>query len=199
MVSTRHSTAAAAAVAAVVNTTTKSIAVEKPSRPTIMTRKRALSLVESEDDMDDRRAKNPKRVRPFVEESGDDTDSELELFPKSPKGIKHRVRNRASERFIPIYRAPTPPPYDPPPALAVPLVARPLKRNQRILDPKVAAHATLIASASKVGDEIYDSDEESLPGDVEGTTKPHLFRNVDWGSAASDFSNDADFPTEPDL
>ncbi|KAL5397383.1 hypothetical protein PMIN02_002366 [Paraphaeosphaeria minitans] len=72
-------------------------------------------------------------------------------------------------------------------------------RKQRIVDPTHAADALLILGAIKAGSDIYDSDAESLDGDAPSstTTKPELFRNIQWGPAASDYSNDADFPTEP--
>lgn len=80
-------------------------------------------------------------------------------------------------------------------SLMTPLV----KRNKRILDPEKPEHARLIANATKVGAEYYDSDESEIAGPVKDTTKPHLFRNVKWGSYATDYSNDAEFPTEPEL
>ncbi|KAK7186403.1 hypothetical protein DPSP01_013118 [Paraphaeosphaeria sporulosa] len=72
-------------------------------------------------------------------------------------------------------------------------------RKQRIVDPKLAADALLILGATKASSDVYDSDADSLDGDAPSstTTKPELFRNIQWGSAASDYSNDADFPTEP--
>lgn len=74
-----------------------------------------------------------------------------------------------------------------------------LKRSERILDPTNPEHAKLIAAAPKAGDEYYDSEAEDLPGNVKETNKPHLFRNVKWGSLATDYSNPADFTTEPEL
>jgi hypothetical protein len=73
-----------------------------------------------------------------------------------------------------------------------------LKRSERKLDMHDPEHRKLIARATKVGSEYYDSDEE-LPGNVKDTSKPHLFRNVKWGTHATDFSNDAEFTTEPEL
>jgi hypothetical protein len=72
-------------------------------------------------------------------------------------------------------------------------------RKQRIVDPTHPADALLILGAPKASSDIYDSDEESLAGDIapSTTSKAELFRNVQWGPAASDTSNDADFPTEP--
>jgi hypothetical protein len=74
-----------------------------------------------------------------------------------------------------------------------------MKRNQRILDPENPKHKKLIARATKVGSEYYNSDTEDQPGDVRDTTKPHLFRNVNWGTYATDETNDAEFPTRPEL
>jgi hypothetical protein len=72
-------------------------------------------------------------------------------------------------------------------------------RKQRIVDPTHPADALLILGVPKAGSDIYDSDAESLAGDVtpSTTSKGELFRNIQWGPAASDTSNDADFPTEP--
>ncbi|KAF2449190.1 hypothetical protein P171DRAFT_516947 [Karstenula rhodostoma CBS 690.94] len=72
-------------------------------------------------------------------------------------------------------------------------------RKQRIVNHTHPAEALLILGATKAGSDIYDSDAESLDGDIAASTtsKPELFRNIQWGPAASDTSNDADFPTEP--
>ncbi|KAJ4359508.1 uncharacterized protein N0V89_000063 [Didymosphaeria variabile] len=72
-------------------------------------------------------------------------------------------------------------------------------RKQRIVDPTHPADALMILATSKAGFDIYDSDAESVAGDVSTSvsTKPELFRNVTWGPAANDTSNDAAFPTEP--
>lgn len=74
-----------------------------------------------------------------------------------------------------------------------------LKRSERILDPTNPDHAQLIAVATKAGSEYYDSDADELPGSVKETNKPHLFRNVSWGTLATDYSNPSDFTTEPEL
>lgn len=74
-----------------------------------------------------------------------------------------------------------------------------MKRAERILDPADPDHAKLIAAAIKDGSEYYDSDADELPGNVKETNKPHLFRNVKWGSLATDYSNPKDFTTEPEL
>jgi hypothetical protein len=73
-----------------------------------------------------------------------------------------------------------------------------MKRNARILDPANAEHAALIANATKVGSEYYDSDADDVAGHVKDTNKPHLFRNVTWGSYATDMTT-PDFPTEPEF
>jgi hypothetical protein len=79
------------------------------------------------------------------------------------------------------------------------LVTPGLKRNDRMVDAGNDRDAALVAAASKVGDEYYDSDASDLPGDVKESSRPDLFRNVKWGSYATDFSNDAEFPREPKL
>lgn len=72
-------------------------------------------------------------------------------------------------------------------------------RKQRIVDHTDPADMLLILGAPKAGSDIYDSDDESLDGDVPAstTTKPDLFRNIKWGPAATDLSDNAAFPTEP--
>ncbi|KAF1967701.1 hypothetical protein BU23DRAFT_404028, partial [Bimuria novae-zelandiae CBS 107.79] len=74
-------------------------------------------------------------------------------------------------------------------------------RKQRTVDPNDPADAHLILLAVKASSDIYDSDAEDLPGDCSKqlTSKPELFRNVRWGPAATDMSNEADFPTEPEF
>ncbi|KAJ4318995.1 hypothetical protein N0V94_004132 [Neodidymelliopsis sp. IMI 364377] len=74
-----------------------------------------------------------------------------------------------------------------------------LKRSERILDPSNPEHAQLIATAKKAGPEYYDSDSEDFPDAVKDTNKPHLFRNVKWGSLAEDYSNSAEFTAEPEF
>ncbi|XPS69757.1 hypothetical protein M3J07_002005 [Ascochyta lentis] len=74
-----------------------------------------------------------------------------------------------------------------------------LKRSERILDPSNPEHAKLIAATIKAGPEYYDSDMDDLPGNVKETNKPHLFRNVRWGSLATDYSNPAVFTMEPEF
>ncbi|KAF2243882.1 hypothetical protein BU26DRAFT_436805 [Trematosphaeria pertusa] len=72
-----------------------------------------------------------------------------------------------------------------------------MKRSARKVDPTNPSDAALIAAATKAGAEIYDSDAEDLPGLVNGTNKPQLFRNVSWGPAATDYSDD--FPIHPEF
>jgi len=79
------------------------------------------------------------------------------------------------------------------------LVTPVMKRNKRILDPRNPQHASIIATATKVGPEYYDSDAEDPAGDVKDTNKPYLFRNVEWGAYATDYSNDAEFVKEPEF
>ncbi|KAJ4371102.1 hypothetical protein N0V83_004318 [Neocucurbitaria cava] len=107
-----------------------------------------------------------------VPDDGDDTDSDIELFPTMPRG--HKAPRR-------------------------PTIANGMKRNARIVDVNNPEHTMLIAGAIKVGVDYYNSDAEDLPGDVKDTNKPHLFRNVNWGTRATDFSNDADFSNEPEF
>jgi hypothetical protein len=75
------------------------------------------------------------------------------------------------------------------------LVEPKLKRTERMVDPSKPEDAALIARATKAGPDIYDSDAEDLIGDVKGTGKPGLYRNVKWGIAATSFNNFE--PTEP--
>jgi hypothetical protein len=69
------------------------------------------------------------------------------------------------------------------------LVEPKLKRTERMVDPSKPEHAALIVQATKAGADIYDSDVEDLAGDVKGTGKPGLYRNVKWGNAATSFDN----------
>jgi hypothetical protein len=77
--------------------------------------------------------------------------------------------------------------------LVVPL----MKRSDRILSLSNPAHVRLIAAATKDGPEYYDSEASDAEGDVTGTSKPALFRNVKWGAYAKAFIPDEDFPTSP--
>ncbi len=79
------------------------------------------------------------------------------------------------------------------------LVTPVLKRHNRILDPARPEHAKLISTAVKAGPDYYDSDADDLPGRVKDTTKPHLFRNVAWGSQATDLANADEFSSAPDF
>jgi hypothetical protein len=72
-----------------------------------------------------------------------------------------------------------------------------MKRSERILNATNPKHAQLIAAATKIGADYYDSDKDDLSGPIEGIVKSHLFRNVTWGVYATDKSNDAEFPTSP--
>ncbi|KAL1591660.1 hypothetical protein SLS60_011658 [Paraconiothyrium brasiliense] len=74
-------------------------------------------------------------------------------------------------------------------------------RKQRIVDPTQPADALQILATAKAGSDIYDSDAESLAGDVSASisTKPELFRNVAWGPAAADTYEHAAFPIEPEF
>ncbi|KAF1831730.1 hypothetical protein BDW02DRAFT_467999, partial [Decorospora gaudefroyi] len=103
----------------------------------------------------------------------DDTDSEVEIMPP-----RSRAKKTAAMRQRDV-------------------VAPAMKRNQRILDPTKTEHAAMLAGASKAGAEYYDSEAEELPGGVKDTTRPDLFRNVAWGTFATDFSKDEEFVAEP--
>lgn len=72
-----------------------------------------------------------------------------------------------------------------------------MKRKNRIVDPEKDADAALIAAAVKDGSEIYNSDAEDLTGNPKHTKQTHLFRNVQWGPAATDMTGD--FPTKPEF
>jgi hypothetical protein len=73
-----------------------------------------------------------------------------------------------------------------------------MKRKDCIVDPNNAADAALIAAATKAGADIYDSDAEDLPNtELKGTKQKTLFRNVNWGAAASDYRDAAAFPVNP--
>ncbi|KAF2025792.1 hypothetical protein EK21DRAFT_32519, partial [Setomelanomma holmii] len=74
-----------------------------------------------------------------------------------------------------------------------------MKRSDRMLNTKNPEHAQLVANATKVGSEYYDSDADDIPGDIKGIKKSHLFRNVAWGSYATDTTNNDDFPTLPEF
>lgn len=86
-----------------------------------------------------------------------------------------------------------------PPDSKLVLSSNVLKRSERMLDPKDPEHARLIAAATKAGSDYYDSDADELPGNVKDTSKPHLFRNVKWGSLATDYTDANAFTTEPEL
>jgi hypothetical protein len=140
-------------------------------------------------------------VSGVVSNSEDETDSEIELFPTKPRKCSKKRKlscpgtvgsnsiiesdskldSDSNNEFIQQL-----------------LLTQPsMKRSERILDAKKSEHAQLIASATKIGADYYDSDADDLPGPNKGITKPHLFRNVAWGAYAKDTSNDADFPTHP--
>jgi hypothetical protein len=80
----------------------------------------------------------------------------------------------------------------------MPVAAPTMKRSERILDPKKAEHAALIAAATKAGKEYYDSDVD-VAGDVKDTTKPEPFRNVTWGAYATSYNDNDNFQAEPDF
>jgi hypothetical protein len=155
----------------------------------------------------------------------DDTDSEIELFPtksrkwqkvirpeddehdggsgSSNSGSSHSPSSQSFSRSPapPVSSSPSLSPSEPDSdneSAQQPIVAQTtMKRSERILDGTNPEHAQLIAAATKVGVEYYDSDANDLPGPIKGITKSHLFRNVNWGAYAKDKSNDADFPTSP--
>jgi hypothetical protein len=141
---------------------------------------------------------------------GDATDSKIESVPtrRTRSAVAHvqlvqkepTHREESSGNGIPAIDAQSPDQPLPTIEQRTPLMMPPLKRSDRILDTLIPKHRRLIANATKVGPEYYDSDEDQdLPGDAKDTTKPHLFRNVKWGTYAVDFSNDAEFTNQPQL
>jgi hypothetical protein len=130
----------------------------------------------------------------------DETDSDIELFPTKPRKsskLKLSCPDTVGSSFIVESDSKLDSDSNNE-SVQQPLPAQPsMKRSERILDAKKSEHAKLIASATKVGVDYYDSDADDLPGPNKGITKPHLFRNVAWGAHAKDMSNDADFPTYP--
>ncbi|KAF1352638.1 hypothetical protein EJ07DRAFT_136483, partial [Lizonia empirigonia] len=131
-----------------------------------------------------------------------DTDSEIDIMPPTKKAgkkakVSHEDNDFEDDEAIFDASGEDSSPASPDNRLI--LSTSKLKRSERILDPSVPEHATLIAATPKAGPEYYDSDAEDLPGGVKETNKPHLFRNVKWGSLATDYSNPAAFTTEPEL
>ncbi|KAI4951586.1 hypothetical protein J4E86_007002 [Alternaria arbusti] len=119
-------------------------------------------------------AGHKRKIDQLVTQSEDDNDSEVDIMPP-----KRRMKQTA--------QAP------------LPISAPTMKRNKRILDPKRADHAALIATAAKAGNEYYDSDVGDVAGDVKDTTKPELFRNVNWGAYATDYADDDNFKANPEF
>ncbi|KAI4908175.1 hypothetical protein J4E90_008799 [Alternaria incomplexa] len=119
-------------------------------------------------------AGHKRKIDQLVTQSEDDNDSEADIMPP-----KRRMKQTAQ-----------------PP---LPISAPTMKRNKRILDPKRADHAALIATAAKAGNEYYDSDVGDVAGDVKDTTKPELFRNVTWGAYATDYADDDNFKANPEF
>ncbi|KAH7347997.1 hypothetical protein BKA66DRAFT_554510 [Pyrenochaeta sp. MPI-SDFR-AT-0127] len=164
------------------------------------------------------------RKRTFAEivtHDADDTDSEIELVPSKPRYKKttstmakkqvtedtlvktkkmkamHRIVTHENDAMFDAGDEAEPP--DNGVCSQLSLVTPIMKRNKRILNPSNPEHAQLLGSATKIGSEYYDSDADDLPGDVKDTNKPHLFRNVRWGSYATDFDNAAEFAKEPEF
>ncbi|CAO2655494.1 Nn.00g042970.m01.CDS01 [Neocucurbitaria sp. VM-36] len=151
----------------------------------------------------------------------DDTDSEIELFPSKPRRskaakplIKEEVKDKQpfkNKRSKITHMAAAmdddamfdagdedeSPSDDAGQQLS--LVTPVMKRNKRILNPNNPEHAKLIAGATKAGADYYDSDADDLPGNVKDTNKPHLFRNVTWGTQTTDYSSSADFSKESEF
>ena len=119
-------------------------------------------------------AGHKRKIDQLVTQSEDDNDSEAD-----PKPPKRRMKQTAQP--------------------SVPISVPALKRNKRILDPKRADHAALIATAAKAGNEYYDSDVGDVAGDVKDTTKPELFRNVTWGAYATDYADVDNFKANPEF
>jgi hypothetical protein len=129
-----------------------------------------------------------RKLQVVLSPDDDDTDSEVDIMSTAKKVKKTKTKAAVvvedeEEEQVEEKKA----------GLQLPT----MKRNARILDPNNAHHAALIASASKVSNDYYDSDAEDLPGKEKDTTKPDLFRNVAWGDFATDYSNDADFSPSP--
>jgi hypothetical protein len=140
-------------------------------------------------------------IRQVVAHPEDDTDSEIELFPTKPRrDIKKRktAHHASPERDVAgDIDSSSEADSDSDSVKELALLQPTTKRSERILDPKKPEHARLIAAATKIGAEYYDSDADDLPGPIKGITKSHLFRNVAWGSYARDMTAAADFPTHP--
>ncbi|KAF3006901.1 hypothetical protein E8E13_011142 [Curvularia kusanoi] len=146
------------------------------------------------------------------DDGDDDTDSEIEILPQPRKPTKPSLKTPTSKARSPrpkrVKFNPEPSDsesnesnesdYTTPKSHTV-LASINLKRADRMLDPNNPEHAALIAAAPKAGTEYYDSDAEELLGPVKDTSKPHLFRNVQWGSLASDYSDPNAFPAEPEF
>lgn len=142
----------------------------------------------------------------------DDTDSEIDIMPPKRNLDAQRAPKHPARRTLPTKKHKvthldsdyTDSDSDSgalPTSSAEPLIlsSTVLKRAERMLDPNNREHAALIAAAPKAGRDYYDSDGDELPGPVKETSKPHLFRNVKWGSLAHDYSDPTAFPTEPEL
>ncbi|KAF1937385.1 hypothetical protein EJ02DRAFT_356974 [Clathrospora elynae] len=147
-----------------------------------------------------------RKVIQLVTHPEDDTDSEIELLPSksltkkfarpaSKPNMKLIVAHHADDSMFDAGDEEDSDNEQPKFSLVTPA----MKRNQRILDPSKPEHAALIASATKVGTEYYDSDAQDVPGDVKDTSKPDLFRNVAWGSYATSYDNEAEFVKEPEF
>jgi hypothetical protein len=117
------------------------------------------------------------RKRPAIEISSDDDDSEPDLEAPKAKVAKREPRKTQARKIQPAQRRNLAPATS--------------KRSERILNPNNAEDANLIAGATKVGAEYYDSDADDLSGAIPGMggTKANLFRHVKWGSYAEDESN----------
>ncbi|KAJ4381475.1 hypothetical protein N0V86_002834 [Didymella sp. IMI 355093] len=161
----------------------------------------------------------PKRTSfEAVSDDDFDTDSEIDFMPPSRKVIRPIIERRAkrttSRKAKKVKMMQEDSDYEDDakfdagdeqsspnrsPDCKLILSSNVLKRSERILDPANPDDAKLIAAATKAGSEYYDSDADELPGNVKETNKPHLFRNVRWGSLATDYSHPSDFTTEPEF
>jgi len=114
-----------------------------------------------------------------IVDDSDYTDSDIDINPVPRK-------KRALTPILPTVKT------------EVTLMLPSMKRKDRIVDPSNPKDAALIAAATKAGAEIYDSDLEDLPNaELKGVKRRQLFRNVNWGSAATDFANDGTFSKNP--
>lgn len=128
----------------------------------------------------------------FPADDEDLTDSDIDISPPARKKVVTAATMGSGKKTAVPKKVETTTPQ-------LMLIQPAMKRKTRIVDPGSPTTAALIASASKGGAEIYDSDVEDLMEEVKGTNKPQLFRNVRWGPATTDYSDVATFPSHPEF